>query len=1299
MEKLNNTFVGWTCDGGTTVYAAGDTITVTGDTTFEAIWEGNFTITFVDTEGATVETLEKTTTFIVPTLDVTLDGYVLTGWSSDDGATVYTAGAEVTVAADTTFAPVWAKIHTVTFLDADGNTYDSGTTIDEYTLPAGPARPGYSFTAWSDGNNTYEAGTTLTIVGDTTFTPEYTYQPTNATVYNLSNDILNGSLSGVIAGGNSLVYDEENNVVTDGFWDGSKQRTKYTLARDVQMDGLDTLKLTADITSTYGNGLSIKLPAINRTIGDTPYIALTYKYEVGGRQYHIGLNMSLAITTSGGTTFYVASDETIVKDEWQALNFALANAKVYDKSSKTYVAYDASVHADETIASMNLYWYPVWSGGSSKETLGSTYYFATMSFCDNPAVFKVNYEVDGEAAYEESTVNSFTVMPEGKTVDGYNFKGWTDGTNTYQPGEMVFLPHDTTFEAVLEPYSVYFVDGSDTLVTIPSTGTLTAPECPISKVNNTFGGWTDGTNVYQTGDTITVTGDTTLEAVWVGSFTATFVDGDATVGTIEKTTTFFAPDYSLTKDGYVFGGWTCDNGETVYAIDDEITVEADTTFTAVWIKLHTVTVVDGETEVETGTTTDEYTLPAALTKDHYTFVGWNDGTTTYEAGATVTVTADTTFTAVWEATKYTVTFMNGEDVVTTVTAAVADSIIVPAAYAKEGYVFKGYSDGNTTYAAGSTVMIVGDTTFDAEYVTFEVNDAKLNKNLSSDIAPATLTTDNLPWGNVTYNEETNSVTAAHAGGRYTYTISHEVKDEVNTIKLVNDKFSATGNENASIYFSVPFDITVAEAKLISLDYCYSTIHATHNQNGKKMSLILYTESGKSIFVHSNETFVNDKEWHTFTFDLANAKVGDSSKWTDFDYTTVLDEKITSIKIRWFESSGRTDAGGFKAKAGDTIWYSNMSFSQIGDVGAYTATLMNGEDKYAVSETNGEVVLPTFDGLVAWSDGETTYEGETTVTITGDTTFTAEIFDPAIAHSASFHNNLTLNYYVDAAALEGYENIRLVVEKDEYKDGVKSTSTVTLYGTLTDDGYKFVYSGISAAEAGDELRATVYADKNGNTYTSAQDVYSIKTYAYNMLATTEKETFKTLLVDMLNYCAASQTYFGYRTDALVNADLTEEQKAYGTQTDATVSSTIGKTTLEGATASVYAVSAVFNSNVEIKFYLSISSAYEDVSALSFKIVYTEKDGSLTTIVITGDNFVYDEATGCYTVKYKDIPAAELRNLMEVTVMNGEEAISGTVTYSIETYVNSRLNNSTNENFKTLLRELMKYSDSAKEYFNN
>ena len=48
------------------------------------------------------------------------------------------------------------------------------------------------------------------------------------------------------------------------------------------------------------------------------------------------------------------------------------------------------------------------------------------------------------------------------------------------------------------------------------------------------------------------------------------------------------------------------------------------------------------------------------------------------------------------------------------------------------------------------------------------------------------------------------------------------------------------------------------------------------------------------------------------------------------------------------------------------------------------------------------------------------------------------------------------------------------------------------------------------------------------------------------------------------------------------------------------------------------------------------------------------------------------------------------------MNGETAISGTYTYSIETYVANRLSGSTDGNFRALLVAMMQYSDAARAY---
>lgn len=111
------------------------------------------------------------------------------------------------------------------------------------------------------------------------------------------------------------------------------------------------------------------------------------------------------------------------------------------------------------------------------------------------------------------------------------------------------------------------------------------------------------------------------------------------------------------------------------------------------------------------------TAPAAPTAPSgMTFGGWSDGSTTYQAGATITLTANTEFTAVWNTSGYTVKYMDGATEYTALAMTGASgSIQLAAAQSKDGYRFSGWSDGSNTYAAGTYYAVSTNTTFTAQW--------------------------------------------------------------------------------------------------------------------------------------------------------------------------------------------------------------------------------------------------------------------------------------------------------------------------------------------------------------------------------------------------------------------------------------------------------------------------------------------------------------------------------------------------------------------------------------------------------
>ena len=188
------------------------------------------------------------------------------------------------------------------------------------------------------------------------------------------------------------------------------------------------------------------------------------------------------------------------------------------------------------------------------------------------------------------------------------------------------------------------------------------------------------------------------------------------------------------------------------------------------------------------------------------------------------------------------------------------------------------------------------------------------------------------------------------------------------------------------------------------------------------------------------------------------------------------------------------------------------------------------------------------------------------------------------------------------------------------------------------------------------------------------------------------------MDLLNYGAAAQTYFGYRTDALVNAGLTEEQRALATA-DYGVLTPVSDGADGGAySAAITGKNIFFGNRIQLLFATDFGKD-DDLTGIFLRVRYKDSTGQTTEKLISAASFVYRadaDITG-YVAYFDDLKASELRTELELTLIKDETEISATVRYSLDTYVSNRLKKSTDESFKELLEKTLLYSDSAKAYF--
>ena len=307
------------------------------------------------------------------------------------------------------------------------------------------------------------------------------------------------------------------------------------------------------------------------------------------------------------------------------------------------------------------------------------------------------------------------------------------------------------------------------------------------------------------------------------------------------------------------------------------------------------------------------------------------------------------------------------------------------------------------------------------------------------------------------------------------------------------------------------------------------------------------------------------------------------------------------------------------------------------------------------------------------------------------------------YTVSFDSDLKMNYRIKleniAAAIPNYtvEGAYLTVEKDQYfADGTTGVDTQTLTGSVIDSRLVFTLSDIQSVEMGSELRAVLHIfDTEGNEYCTPADVISIKAYAQGFLEMLSYETnpeYVTMLIDLLNYGSAAQTYFGRRADVLANAGMDAYQQYASKELSEALNDqkTVVATDRTVTAVDKISFSVNFNDKTEMNAKLTLASGYTAEDITCVKVL--DAEGNVVETLTEGT--LLEDGKVQFT--YYGVKSVQLREMYYFVAYVGEEVASDSNGYSVEAYCKSCVDNGS-ETMADMGLKCMYYGDSAYAYF--
>ena len=637
------------------------------------------------------------------------------------------------------------------------------------------------------------------------------------------------------------------------------------------------------------------------------------------------------------------------------------------------------------------------------------------------------------------------------------------------------------------------------------------------------------------------------------------------------------------------------------------------------------------------------------------------------------------------------------------------------------YIFKGWTDGETSYEDGDTLpAVTGDITYTAEFTEVEYA-AQVEPYIDENGAYILGVKEHYVIGGKNY--------AVNADG--------SVGNELPSVELSYFDFQLINNNTA--YQILHFTGSYDGLNELVIPKSYNGKPVTVIGDGINNAGFMRATGDKKQFVLKfNENITEIKPYAFYTMWVTEV-TGDTSglktigsyafSWANSPGGYTLDIKLdyegtvncgneifnnmnvtlrlkhaTKLVTTSMNTSARsidyifTDAHTY----GEPVWTWAEDHSSA--EAKFTCTNLRCGHKETVVDTDIDVE-ETYEKIIYTASVE--FEGKT---YSNKKEVQNEIGSWLVGHSLSLDGDIGVNFYMYlsdeiASSSTAYMEFHIPAVRPEnqlttrvYVNEQSDSSLPCAYTKTIDNKTYYVFKcRVAAKEMTSDIAAQIKDDESNKTGTVYH--YCVKDYADYLLnnayeadgTTVKNQTFADavpLVKKLINYGAYAQMYFDRNYADLANADLPDEDRQLA---DVTAEMIERKTYTENLDESVTYDGATLSLKSETSLSLYFISESE---GLTFSCI---KDNEKMTVQV--------EHTGKqYIARIRGIAANKLNDEFTLMVMNGETEL-GSVTYSPMKYCYNTLYRAetiegyqeANVDFVNVVKALYWYYDAAKEYF--